>query len=172
MPNTDHEGKRRNPDDDRVRIQESELAQRMRAEIVALHEFFVGWFSGALSHDDETFSSGFVRRFDPAFLLIPPGGTLVPLALLSRMIREGYGKSPDFRIEIRNVVLRREHGKFVLATYEEWQVGAINSKPANNGRISSAWFKAEPAASNGLAWLHIHECWLPAEVMAADPYTF
>ena len=170
MPNTDHEG-RRDPND-RLQVQESELAARVRAEIVALHEFFVGWFGGTLPNDDETFSVGFVRRFDPACLLIPPGGTLVPLAKLTKAIHGGYGKNPEFRIAIRNVVLRREHGKLVLATYEEWQRNAVNSTPPDNGRISSVWFKQEPSAVNGLAWLHIHECWLPPEIMAAGPYDF
>lgn len=172
MPNTDHEGRQIRSGDDRVRVQESELAERVRAEIVSLHEFFVGWFGGALAQDDETFSVGFVRRFDPAFLLIPPAGTLVPLAKLTSSIRDGYGKNPEFRIEIRNVTLRREHGKLVLATYEEWQRNAINSTPPDNGRIASAWFKQEPSAANGLAWLHIHECWLPAELTGADPFDF
>lgn len=172
MPTTDHQIGGRKVEKDRVQIQESEIAKAVRAEIEGLHAFFVGWFGGKLTNDDETFSNGFVRRFDPACILIPPGGTIVPLAQLTRMIRSGYGNNPDFRIEIRNVVLRREERMWVLATYEEWQVNALNSTPPNNARISTAWFRREKATTSGLAWMHIHECWMPREQVDAGPWDF
>ena len=172
MPTTDHQIGGRKVEQDRVRIQESEIAEAVRDEIVSLHEFFVGWFGGTLSNDDETFSAGFVRRFDPACILIPPGGKVMPLAALTRAIRNGYGTNPEFRIEIRNVIIRRDERQFVVATYEEWQRNALNSTPPDNARISSVWFKREKAAVNGLAWLHIHECWLPQDQVEAGSFDF
>ena len=55
-----------------------------------------------------------------------------------------------------------------VATYEEWQRNALASEPANNGRIASVLF----ATSDALQWVHVHETWLPADVMAAGPYDF
>ncbi len=62
--------------------------------------------------------------------------------------------------------------QIVLATYEEWQKGALNSKPPNNGRVSSAVFLKDRSRPNGLMWLHVHETWLPEAVVSADPFSF
>lgn len=175
MPNTDHDaGPERAPEGNRDarRPEDSELAIAARKEIEDLHAFFVGWFSGSLSDDDDTFQRGFARRFEPGFLLIPPAGTQMPLAKLSGAIRSGHGTNPEFRIEIRNVTLRREIGKVAVLTYEEWQRNAKASTPPNNARIATVLLKPDRVAPGGFAWLHIHECWMPREVMDADPYTF
>ncbi|PRP95842.1 hypothetical protein ENSA5_37110 [Enhygromyxa salina] len=173
MPNTNHDSSDdREINRDVRRVESSETANRVRAEIEALHEFFVSWFTGAVENDDDVFQRGFARRFDPGFVLVPPAGTLMSLPRLTRAIREGYGQNPDFRIAIREVVLRREIGDLVLVTYEEWQRNAKASTPADNGRAATAVFKADRVAPGGLAWLHVHECWLPREVMAAGPYDF
>lgn len=171
MPNTDHQdGPDRNRD--RQRVETSEAAAEVQSEIEALHDFFVGWFRGTISNDDDTFQAGFARRFDPGFILIAPGGTVLPLATLTKAIRAGHGSNPEFRIAIRNVVLRRELGKHVVATYEEWQRNALNSTPSDNGRLSSALLERAPVAPGGFAWLHLHECWLPDDIIAAGPYDF
>jgi len=172
MPTTDHQIGGRKVEKSREDPQASELSRAVREQIVGLHEFFVAWFGGTASDDDESFSAGFVRRFDPACVLVSPGGMVVPLAQLTKMIRSGHGKNPEFRIQIRNIVVRREHRQFVLATYEEWQRNALNSKPRDNARVSSVWFKRERSAVGGLAWMHIHECWLPPEQLAAGPWDF
>ena len=53
----------------------ADIKQVVRTEIEALHEFFVGWFSGILP--DTSFDAGFLDRFDPDFLLVPPAGILL-----------------------------------------------------------------------------------------------
>ena len=106
------------------------LHDEVRAEIEALHEFFVGWFSGRLSAD--RFEPDFSARFAPDFLLVPPAGTLLSISDLSDGVRSAHGTNETFRIAIRNVQVRRELGDFVLATYEEWQRNALASKPPEN----------------------------------------
>ena len=54
-------------------------------------------------------------------------------------------------------------------TYEEWQRG---SWQPNNGRISTVLLQNDRVAPGGLAWLHLHEVWLPEEVVAAEPFEF
>ena len=75
-----------------------QIEAAVREEIEALHRFFVGWFSGALA--PHTFEEGFLTRFDPEFLLIPPAGGLVALSDLSESVRSGHGTNPEFRIAI------------------------------------------------------------------------
>lgn len=147
-------------------MNEDELLDAVREEIEALHEFFVGWFSGALP--ETAFEDGFLRRFDPAFILIPPAGTLLGIADLAASVRSAHATNPPFRIAIRNVTLRRTFDQHVLATYEEWQRHALASKPPENARLATVLFRR----SEPLTWLHIHETWMPAAVAAAGPYDF
>jgi hypothetical protein len=144
----------------------AELHDRVRREIEELHHFFVGWFSGALPED--AFGDGFLRRFDPDFVLIPPAGVTLRLEDIAASVRQGHASNPDFRIAIRNVRIRREFGRHLLATYEEWQRNALASTPPENARVATVLFeKSEP-----LRWLHIHETSLPASIAAAGPYDF
>ncbi|MEM9489993.1 MAG: hypothetical protein AAGC55_12675 [Myxococcota bacterium] len=146
--------------------------EQVQSEIVDLHEFFVEWFTGSCESSDAIFAERFTSRFTKSSILIPPGGQLMNAANLGTSIRAAYGKNPAFRIAIRNVAVRREQDGLLLATYEEWQRGAIYSSPPENGRLSTALFEVASAAPGGLRWLHIHETWLPAAVMAAGPYDF
>ena len=142
------------------------IEENVRAEVEALHRFFVGWFSGVI--DESEFETGFLNRFEPEFLLIPPAGSLLTLSELASSIQCAHGSNPDFRIAIRNVRVRWEFDRVIVAIYEEWQRNAIASTPAANARIATVLFKkAEP-----LQWLHVHETWMPENVMAADPYDF
>lgn len=142
------------------------LLPEVRTEIESLHEFFVAWFTGAVENTDEVFARGFVERFDPDFLLIPPAGKQFKLEQLADSIRTAHGSNPEFGISIHHVALRHREGPLVLATYEEWQRNARASTPADNGRVATALFRV---TDERLRWLHVHETWLPAEVMAAGP---
>jgi hypothetical protein len=55
----------------------SDVDQAVREEVEALHEFFVGWFSGSLS--ESAFESQFLQRFSEDFVRIPPAGGLLGL---------------------------------------------------------------------------------------------
>lgn len=142
------------------------LHRRVRQEIETLHESIVGWFSGRLADTDEVFERELASRFDAEFVLVPPRGQLLSRQDIVEGLRTGHGKNPDFEISIHNVTVRWRAAGHVLATYEEWQRNARESTPPDNGRIATALF-----ADNGekLHWLHVHETWLPADVMAAGP---
>ncbi len=137
-------------------------------EIKSLHTFFVDWFSGCSPNNDETFTAKFMDRFDPSFLLIPPAGTTLDLDDLAGSVKSTHGSNPTFSIAIRNVQIRRQWEGHVLATYEEWQRNAKASSPPNNGRVATVLFRIE----KNLMWLHVHETWLPQEILQAGPYNF
>ncbi len=144
----------------------NEFEDIVRTEIEDLHKFFVGWFTGTF--DINSFESGFLSRFDPDFLLIPPAGIILALDVLSTSIKNTYDTNPDFRIAIRNVKIRRVLENEIIATYEEWQRNALASTPPNNGRVATVVFKkTEP-----LQWLHVHETWVPDSVIATEPFNF
>jgi hypothetical protein len=173
MPNNDHDdhddhGDR---DRDRIRVETSEAATRVRAEIVAMHAFFEQWFRGVVDDDDDVFSQGFARRFDPGFVRLGPVGDILPLAQVIKSIRPRYGSNPDFRLQIREVLLRRELDNLFVVTFEEWQRNAMHAQP-NNGRLATVMLQTDRVAPGGLAWLHMHTCWLPADVVAAEPFDF
>ena len=144
------------------------LEQAVSEEIEGLHEFFVSWFSGIVPNTTEYFEHNFTTRFDHQFILIPPAGTTLALDDLSKGIRAGHSSNSNFRIAIRKVKIRRRWDNHVLATYEEWQRNALASTPPNNGRVASVIFHI----SKKLTWLHVHETWLPKDVMAGGPYDF
>jgi len=142
------------------------LEAQVRTEIEALHEFFVGWFTGALP--ESAFQEGFLDRFDADFILVPPAGVTLGIDELASGVHGAHATNPEFRIAIRNVRVRRVHGDWVLASYEEWQRNALASTPPDNGRAATVLFEiGEP-----MRWLHVHETWLPDEVLAAGPYDF
>ena len=140
----------------------------VRTEVETLHQFFVEWFSGQCPNNDQYFAREFKQRFDPEFLLIPPAGTALSLETLSQAVYARYGSNPDFRIAIRQVNVRRESDHYVLATYEEWQKHALASTPANNGRVATVVFHFD----RKLTWFHVHETWLPRDIMDSEPYAF
>jgi hypothetical protein len=163
MPHTDHETLARDRTRDREQVETSEAAGRVRAEVEAIHEFFVGWFHGALEDDDDLFLRDFARRLDPGFVLVTPSGEALPLARLIKLVRGAHGSNPEFEIEIRDVRLRHQSGDIFVATYEEWQRHAKHNTPANNRRISTVVLRADRVAPGGLAWLHLHETALASE---------
>lgn len=130
-------------------------------EIKRLHQFLEDWLNGSVAETDAAFAEGLADRLHPAFVNIQPAGIALGRDDLLDQIRAGYGASPDFRIRIRNVVVRQtlDSASTILATYEEYQRGARNSARSDNARLSSALLQGD--ANDRLVWLHIHETWLP-----------
>ena len=143
-----------------------DMQEQVKSEVEALHQFFVGWFSGSLP--SERFETDFRGRFDQSFLLIPPGGMLLTLDEFASGVRAAQGSNPDFRIAIRNVTVRQLFDGHALATYEEWQHHALASIPAENARLASVIF----ALNEPLRWVHVHETWLPKSVSQTRDYNF
>ncbi|MGI9385187.1 MAG: DUF4440 domain-containing protein [Methyloligellaceae bacterium] len=149
------------------------LLAGVTAEIEALHALFEDWFAGRDDRDDAWFDREITERFSPDMLLVYPGGARVARDALTAAVKNAHGCSPDFRIQIRNVTLRPvQSERYVLAIYEEWQRNAANSKPPDNGRTSSVVFEIRARDPLRLRWLHIHETWLPADVIAKDDFAF
>lgn len=130
-----------------------------QSEIVELHAFFEGWLGGTLPATDAAYAR-VVDTMAPEFAIVTPGGELLLREQLLAQIRGAHGSRPGWRIWIERPALRLAFGGVTVATYEEWQRygdGAVSA------RLSTAIFRAQAGAPHGLAWLHVHETWLPAE---------
>lgn len=144
----------------------SDVTASVRKEIEEIHAFFVKWYAGAVPAD--AFESAFVTRMDPDMVFVAPGGAVLDCAALTKAVRDGYGTNDDYGIAIRNVTVRRMTDDHILATYEEWQRNATVTATGNNGRFSTVLLtRSEP-----FRWLHVHETWLPGDVVAASAFDF
>ena len=132
----------------------SGLADEVRAEIEALHDFFTGWFTGALPESDEVFARGLADHFHPAFEIVLPSGTVHDRDGILTAIRRGWGANPDFSAVVRDVRVLGEWPGLVLAAYVEAQTGARNTTPADNLRHATALFECR---AERLLWRHVHE---------------
>lgn len=143
-------------------------------EVIDLHGLFEDWFAARCDESDAYFDRHLRGRIAPDFRIVMPGGRLLRGDTLFADIRQAHGVNPWFRIQVRNVGARSigEDGTLVLATCEEWQKNALNSKPPNDARLSSALLKRDGAAPNGILWLHMHETWFPQAVVSADRFDF
>jgi hypothetical protein len=143
-----------------------ELEKTVRGDVVALHEFFVGWYGGELP--ESAFETEFLARLDPAFTIIMPSGAELDMASLSRAMQDAFGQKPGFRIEIRNVRLKYLTETTIVATYEEWQRNTREAAETGTGRLSTVVFDRD----GSLRWRHVHETWLPEELVLVDPFAF
>ncbi len=142
------------------------LLDNVRREIVDVHAFFVAWFGGTAGRDQ--METQFVSRMDANMTFIPPEGVSLSLEQLTGGLKQAFGSNPNFRIDIRDVVIRHMLDNHILVTYTEWQRGALNTSPAENARQSSALLtKNQP-----FKWLHLQETWLPEEIRAAGSFNF
>ena len=145
-------------------------APDITAEIEALHAALTDWLSGLCPKSDRWFEREITGRLHPEFVNIQPSGKLLLGAMLALSLRHGYGRSPEFRIKIRNVAILPARAGIVLATYEEYQRGARNSDRAQNARFSTVRFDA--AANGQLIWRSILEVWLPEADHAPENFEF
>ena len=121
------------------------------AEIVALHDFFTGWFRGEVPNDDPSFAK-FPDALAPGFVIVSPTGTLSDRDTVLAGVRGAHGSwGPDDSIRISNVAVRIRTDETIVATYEEWQ----RREGTERGRLSTVVFDSR------LRWQHVHETWLP-----------
>ena len=135
-------------------------------EIVDLHDFFTAWFNGTVGRDQ--LEPRFLSRLHEQVVFIPPEGHLISGSILKEGFSNGYGTNPDFRIQIRDVVVRHEIGNTVLATYTEWQVGSTQSEHTSNARVTTVLMDIDKS----ITWRHIHETWLPESECLAGSFDF
>ena len=138
---------------------EPTLEERCEAEVVELHRFLEEWSNAELPDSAEAFRR-FAEVIAPSFVIIDPDGEVVERQPIVDAIRAAHGRWTEApgKIRIENFHLHQRIDGFALATYEEWHDRAGGSE----GRLSSVLFGPNPAAPNGLEWLHLHEVWLPA----------
>ena len=126
----------------------NEAASAVRTEIEELHRFFERWLRG----DEDDFS-----RCDRAlardFTMVGPGGEVRSRDALVRGLLDAQGKRP-VSIRIRSLEEIELAPELALARYEEWH--------GDQGRVSTALFRARGDAPNGIEWVTVHETWLPA----------
>ena len=129
---------------------------RCRAEVADLHRFFQEWFRGELPDTDEAYAR-FAGVMGEPFEMVSPEGQAIDRAVILKIVREGHGKEPAADIWIENHRHRFTIGAISMVTYEEWQDWGGQRR----GRLSTAVFRTDEAAPNGVHWLHVHETWLP-----------
>lgn len=137
-------------------------------EVVGLHRFFEGWFAGSIG------PAGVPHRLERAlseeFRMVTPSGYTSTREQVIRSVSEAHGRQPlatgsdRFRISIADLVGIHERDGVALISYQEWQSGPAGVR----GRQSSALFREDPAAPEGVVWLHLHETWLPESAAAPE----
>ena len=128
------------------------------AEVVGLHDFFQGWLDGTLPETDAVYAR-LAATTAPEMLIVTPGGERVLGAQLAAELRGAHGSRPGWRMWIEAAELRLEAGGLLVVTYEEWHRSAAGEV---RGRLSTAVLREQAGTPHGLAWLHVHETWLPA----------
>ena len=138
------------------------MIPRCTREIESLHVFFQEWLNGAIPGG----ASGLTRVEDvlsDKFIIISPDARQTPREVLLQQLLSSHGAWQDGRIWIENMNGRSLSEELALVTYEEWQQTGEEVR----GRLSSALFRRAPGAPEGVAWVHLHETWLPADRAAA-----
>jgi hypothetical protein len=125
-------------------------------EIIELHDFFQGWLGGTLAPTEEVFAR-FTRATAEDFTLIGPDGSIARRDDTVAWIRAAHGTREGFRLWTDDHFLRAGGSDWALATYREHQTRA----GVTTTRLSTVLLTADPAAPLGLAWVHVHETWLP-----------
>jgi hypothetical protein len=131
-----------------------DLVSAARDEVVGLHEFFVGWFTGVLEDADVVFAR-FADAVHVEFSMVVPSGEMLDRDAVVASVRAAHATVGDsFGIEIRDVVDRVVGDDLVLVTYEEWQ---LVGDRVDNRRVSTVLFVRAPTSPNGVQWRHLHE---------------
>ena len=126
-------------------------------EVLELHRFFQEWFAGRLASTPEAFAR-FADVIESGFEIVSPDGECRARAALLESLRAAHGCDPEARIRIENFRGHEVGEGLFQAVYEEWQGRGADQR----GRLSSALFRRAEGLPQGVEWLHLHECWLPA----------
>lgn len=135
------------------------LAELAAHEVIELHRFLEDWSNATIENGDDIY-----RRFADAladdFVLIGPQGGRDERSAIVRALRGAHGRwvgQGGGRIEIRDLEVRVVAEPLALVSYQEWH----HLEGEARGRYSSALFRRESGAPGGVAWVHLHEVWLP-----------
>ncbi len=134
---------------------ETTLADRAAREIVERHDAFVTWFTGK---GDDSVIDEMMRCFAPSMVMAGPDGEVIPHDPLMQGLRDERGRrEPEFEIAVSEVAPLWTSDDAVLMGYIERQfIGGERT-----ARRSTALMIRDADAPNGVAWVHVHETWLP-----------
>ena len=135
-------------------------------EVRAFHAFLRDWLAGGVPRTRETFAR-FSEVMSDGLEVIGPRGTVTPRDALVHEFESLHGQlaadADAFDIWIENFRFRWGAGDHALVTYEEWH----RRQGATSARLSTALFRRDAAAHCGVAWVHVHETWLPGHAPEA-----
>ncbi|WFR94706.1 hypothetical protein [Rhizobium tumorigenes] len=135
--------------------QDQSLFERARAEVIAFHEFFVGWYDAATA--DLTDFGRCDQAFGDGFQMIPPTGRVFDRAATIDLIRANRATfNGDFSIDIEDIRAGFQTDDTVVVTYVEVQC----RRGVWSRRQASALFTASSSAPSGVQWRHLQETWL------------
>ena len=129
-------------------------------EVREFHAFLRDWLVGAVPRTAESFARFAGVMGEGLEVIGPRGGVTGREALVSEfegLHGELAGDADAFEIWIENFRCRWAVGDHALVTYEEWH----RRQGAELARLSTALFGRAEATPCGVAWLHVHETWLP-----------
>ena len=129
-------------------------------EVRGFHAFLRDWLVGAVPRTAEAFARFSGALVDEVEVVSPLGTVTGRNALVSEF--EGlHGRlaadADAFEIWIENYRCHWVMGGHAAVTYEEWH----RRRGATSARLSSAFFRRVETAPTGVAWVHVHETWLP-----------
>lgn len=130
-----------------------DIESLVEKEIVELHEFFEGWFSGRLTGNEISVLDDVIHD---EFVLITPHADQIDKSSLKEIISSNYGKIIDQKIWVENIRIRSIFDGVILATYNECQ----KKNNVETCRLSSALFKKDPSTRNQIKWFHLHETFI------------
>ena len=136
------------------------METRCEQEVRGFHAFLREWLVGGVPRTTEVFAR-FSGVLDDGLEVIGPRGTATGREALVDEFEGLHGQlaadADAFEIWIENYRCRWAAGDHALVTYEEWH----RRRGATSARLSTALFRRAEAAPCGVAWLHVHETWLP-----------
>jgi hypothetical protein len=131
------------------------LFGRASAEIVAFHEFFVGWYDAATA--GVTDFGRCEKVFGEGFHMIPPTGRVFDRVATIELIRANRATyNGDFSIAIEEIRAGFETDETIVVTYVEVQC----RRGVWSRRQASALFTTSSSAPSGVQWRHLQETWL------------
>ncbi len=122
-------------------------------EISELHDFFEKYFKGKIDSNIDRFAKVLDRNFE----LITPSADIVGRNEIIDIIKKSYNTRLDIKIWTEDVKILKISDEIIGAIYFELQK-SNGSEPTK--RISSALFRKDENAPNGLIWIHVHETWM------------
>jgi len=138
----------------------NELEQKIKQEVIDLHDLFVQWFTGKFDKID--LKNKLASYFHKDVTFITTQGESINYKKLITMFDRGYGINPSLRIVISDVEILQEIGDCILANYIEWQTN--DPKPHISGNYSIRKTTLLISNKAPFKWLHIHETMMPKPI--------